>query len=143
MPIVTYSPHWEAVKDFYGKLSSLLPSRYTGLVGIRLHRTGHPLQLALMGSELPDSPLFPMVLFELENGQLALDWDALATNFRVPWVSEDDFFRYSKNVMAFYQEEDKLEPVAEEILAAEAPEEDLLKQAIIVASGDTFGVLVR
>ena len=130
MPIFTYSPHWEAVKNFYSKVCPVLPSAYTGLVGVRLHRTGNPLRLAVFGSKLPNSVPFPVVVIELKAGALVRGWDALETNFEVPWISREDFFHYSKNVMAFYQEEDKLEAVAEEILATDTPEEALLKQAV-------------
>ncbi len=139
MPQNVYDPQWDVIKKFYDRMSPVLPADYTGLLGIRLHRTGNPVRLALFGSALPDGPLFPVALIELSNGERVEDWDTLETEFSVPWVNEDDFLRYCKDVMAYYQEEDKLEPLALEILADEPPEEEVLKQAIVVGAGAAVG----
>lgn len=131
MPLFAYTPHWEALKAFFAKFEPLIPAGYSGLVGIRLHRTGNPLTLELLGSELPDVPLYPMVLLELRDGELARSWEAVQDHYEVPWVRQDDFHRYRVDVMSQYHAEDLLEARAEEILKSDKPDEGLLKKALV------------
>lgn len=135
MPIVTYVPNWEAMKKFFAKFEPHVPGDYTGLVGIRLHRTGFPLTMELFGPELPERPLYPMVLVEMKNGELAKSWDWIADQYDVPWARPEDFHRYRVDVMSNYHAEDLLEPRAEEILNSEHPDAETIKKALIDGAG--------
>lgn len=127
----TYTPNWEAVENFFEKLKSHLPARYSGLAGIRLHRTGNPLRLELFGKTLPEKPLYPLALFEIKEGEPTKDWKEIAVAYDVPWVKEADFHRYRNDVMEFYHAEDLLEPRAEEVLKGAKLEEALLGKVLV------------
>ncbi len=129
MPIFVYTPDWEVVKAFYEKIKGTLPAGYSGWAGVRLHRTGNPLSLEILGSEIPDVELPPMVAFEVEDGEPKEGWARVETQFDVPWLRPSDFHRYRDDVMSFYHAEDLLEARAEEILESEAPEQELLRKA--------------
>ena len=132
MPINTYLPQWDEMKKFHAKFSPLIPSDYSGWIGIRLHRTGFPLTLEIFGPELPEHPLYPMVLLKCENGELNPDWDQAEMDFDVPWIKEADFHAYRDDVMTFYHAEDHLEPASEEVMNADSPSEELLRKAFVV-----------
>lgn len=129
MPLKVYSPDWDAVKAFYDKIKVMLPPGYTGWAGIRLHRTGNPLALEILGEEIPGKDLPPMAAFEVVKGEPKQSWERIATQFDVPWVRPSDFHRYREDVMTFYHAEDLLEARAEEILKSDAPERELLRKA--------------
>lgn len=129
MPIFTYTPEWDRVRTFYSKVRRVLPANFTGLAGIRLHRTGNPLSLEILGEEAPDKPLPPMVVIPHKDGKMTRSWSDLEVDFDVPWVREADFHRYRDDVMTFYHAEDLLEPTAEQILQEETPDEELLRKA--------------
>ena len=86
MPISTYIPQWEPVWKFYAKFESIIPEDYTGLLGIRLHRTGHPLTLEFFGPEIPNKTLYPILVLELRNGDLVRSKEKIETEFDAPWV---------------------------------------------------------
>lgn len=129
MPIFVYTPDWEVVRTFYDKIKGMIPENYTGWAGVRLHRTGNPLSLEILGPNVPEKELPPMVWFEVENREPKPGWDKLETDFDVPWVQSSDFHRYRQDVMSFYHAEDLLEPRAEEILEADEPDADLLRKS--------------
>ena len=131
MPIWTYTGRWDEIRDFYSKLRPLIPADYTGLAAIRLHRTGAPLTFEVFGSELPEESLPPLLLLELQDGELTRDWERIELDYDTPWAREDDFHAYRDEVMAFYHAEDALELTAEAILQADEPEEQLLRKALI------------
>lgn len=120
MPMFTYTPKWEAIPAFFDRMKGLLPEGYSGLVGIRLHRTGNPLALEIFGAELPNKPLYPLLTFRVEKGKPTESWERLETDFDVPWVKASDSHLFRLNVMSFYHAEDLLEPRAEAVLAGEA-----------------------
>lgn len=140
MPIFVYTPDWEVVRKFYDRIKPMLPSGYGGWAGVRLHRTGNPLALEILGDEIPDKELPPMVAFEVEKGEPKAGWDKIKTEFDVPWVRASDFHRYREDVMSFYHAEDLLEARAEDILKAESPEKDLLRKATFDHAGVLAGV---
>jgi hypothetical protein len=131
MPIVAYTPQWEAIKAFISKLESHLPEEYTGLMGIRLHRTGYPLTIELFGAELPERDLYPMALVEMKDGEPAKGWDYVQNQYEVPWARPSDFHRYRVNVMENYHAEDLLEARAEQILNDPKADPELLRKAIV------------
>lgn len=140
MPIFTYTPQWDVVQKFYNKIKGMLPAGYSGWAGVRLHRTGNPLALEILGAEVPEKELPPMVVFEVEKGEPKLSWEKLQTEFDVPWQRPSDFHRFRQDVMSFYHAEDLMEARAEEILGAEAPERDLLRKATFDHAGVLAGV---
>lgn len=131
MPLSVYNPIWDATREFYERMQPVIPNDFTGLVGIRLHRTGNPLTLELLGESLPDKPLYPMVTVEVKDGEMAGDWDALEADFDVPWPRESDFHRYRDDVMTFYHAEDALEECSEKILSEDVADEELLRSALV------------
>jgi hypothetical protein len=135
MPLKVYTPDWDAIRAFYSKIRTMLPPDYTGWVGVRLHRTGNPLALEILGPEIPEKDLPPMAAFEVVKGEPKLPWEKLATEFEVPWVRPSDFHRYRGDVMTFYHAEDLLEARAEEILKSEAPDRELLRKATFDHAG--------
>lgn len=134
MPIQTYSPRWDDIADFFEKVSPCLPEGYTGLIAVRLHRTGFPLTIEPLGSEVPDRELYPLALIELRDGEPTRTWEQLETDFEVPWVSERDFHAFRNDVMPFFHAEDHLEPVAEQILREDRPDAALLARAVVGAT---------
>jgi hypothetical protein len=139
MPLKVYTPEWDAISAFYGKMKGMLPPNYSGWLGIRMHRTGNPLTLEILGEEIPEKDLPPVVAFEVEKGEPKLSWEKLATEFEVPWVRPSDFHRYRDDVMTFYHAEDLLEPRAVEILQSDAPDRELLRKATIDHAGVLTG----
>lgn len=131
MPMFTYAPQWDTLRTFFDRMRRVLPSGYTGLAGIRLHRTGHPLTLELFGDRLPDKPLYPLALFKMRDGRLVETWDRLENDFDVPWVKSADSHRFRLNVMEFYHAEDLLEPRAEEILKNPVVDEETLRKSLV------------
>lgn len=131
MPMFTYTPAWDAIKTWYERFEGLIPENYTGLIGIRLHRTGQPLSFEFMGKTLPDEPVYPMLVIKMSGGELSEDWDKIQDRFDVPWPRESDFHYHRDEVMRMYHAEDLLEPAAEAILENERPNQDLLKAALI------------
>lgn len=139
MPIFTYTPQWDALKKFYERVSVKIPKGYSGLAGIRLHRTGYPLTLELFGGALPDKPLYPLAMFRIEKGDPVPDWEKQETDFDVPWVKDSDHHAYRLNVMHYYHVEDILEARAYKILN-EAPEPELIEKAIVDHAAIPVGV---
>lgn len=139
MPIWTYTPLWDAVRSFYEKFEDLLPPRFTGLAGIRLHRTGNPLTFEIFGRALPEKTLYPLLLLEIENGKLVKGWDKLENDFDIPWVKPEDFHVYRTDVMALYHADDLLEPAAEAILKEARPSEEMLRKALVDHAGVLAG----
>jgi len=131
MPMFTYMPQWEAVVTFFHKFEPYIPKGYTGWAGIRLHRTGNPLTFELFGKELPTKPLYPVVAFELKNGEMVKDWAKLEIDFDVPWVKTEDYDRLRNDVMTFYHTEDLLEARGETVLKEEHPAEEIMRKALI------------
>lgn len=138
MPMITYSPAWDAIKTWYERFEDLIPENYAGLIGIRLHRTGQPLSFEFMGKALPDEPVYPMLVLKMSDGELSEDWDKIQDHFAVPWPRESDFHHHRDEVMRMYHSEDLLEPAAEAILENERPDRDLLKAALIDAGNSAF-----
>lgn len=134
MPLQTYTPKWDDIADFFEKVSPCLPEGYSGLIAVRLHRTGFPLCVEVLGSEVPDRPLYPLALIELRDGEPTRTWEQLETDFDVPWVSERDFHAFRNDVMPFFHAEDNLEPVAEEILNTDRPAPELVARAVLGAA---------
>ncbi|MBI1785817.1 hypothetical protein HYR69_11790 [Candidatus Sumerlaeota bacterium] len=130
MPMFTYTPKWDRVRAFYEKFRPYLPPEYTGLLGIRLHRTGFPLSVELFGKSLPDKPLFPMVLLELNGGKITRSWGDIEEKFDVPWARESDHHAMRDDIMKFYHAEDLLEARAEQILLSDPPDEALIKKSL-------------
>lgn len=130
MPIFVYTPDFEVVRNFYDKIKVMLPKDYKGWVGVRLHRTGNPLALEVLGEEIPDKELPPMVWFEVDaDHDPKVGWDKVETDFDVPWIRPSDFHRYRDDVMTFYHAEDLLEPRAEDIIESDEPDKELLRKA--------------
>jgi len=139
MPIFTYTPQWDALKNFYERVKAKVPKGYSGLAGIRLHRTGYPLTLELFGGAVPDKPLYPVALFRIEKGEPTVDWEKQATDFDIPWVKDSDHHLYRENVMRFYHAEDILEARAYKILN-DAPDAELIEKAIVDHTAMPVGV---
>lgn len=131
MPMFTYTPQWEPLGAFVAKMKKLLPAGYTGLAGVRLHRTGYPLTLEPFGASLPDKPLYPMALLQFKGGELEIPLAKVENDFEVPWLRKADFDRFRDDVMTFYMAEDLLEGRAEEILKADAPDEALMRKNFV------------
>lgn len=136
MPLFVYKPIWDAARQLFEKMQPVIPSDFTGMVGIRLHRTGNPLTLELLGEGFPEKPLYPMVTLQLENGEMIGDWDTLEADFDVPWPRESDFHRYRDDVMTFYHGEDALEECSEKILSEADPGEELLRAGLVDHTGE-------
>lgn len=136
MPLKVYEPDWDVVRKFYDRMKGMLPPGYKGWAGVRLHRTGNPLTLEILGEKIPETDLPPMVWFEVAGGEPKDSWDRLATQHEVPWVRPSDFHRYRDDVMTFYHAEDLLEARAEEILTAEeTPGKETLRKATFDHAG--------
>lgn len=131
MPIFAYDAQWDPIKDFFAKCRGGLPPGYTGLAAIRLHRTGHPLTLELLGGAPPERPLYPLLMLKLDNGELTRDWDDLEVEFDSPFVKEADFHDYRADVMKFYHEEDALEQAAQRVIESDDPGEAALSRVIV------------
>lgn len=131
MPMFTYTPNWEAVRNFFGKMERFIPTGYTGFAAIRLHRTGNPLGLEILGPELPERTLYPLILLEFKSGKMVMDWPRLQDQHEVPWARPSDFHAFRVDVMSAYHAEDLLEANAEEILKTGSPSEEMLKKSLI------------
>jgi hypothetical protein len=131
MPMFTYDAQWDPIRAFFDKCRPRAPSVYSGRIGIRLHRTGHPLTLELFGPELPEEPLPPMLHLQMDRGELTRSWDDLEVAYDVPWAKEEDFHAYRDDVMKFYHEEDALEPAAEAVLESDAPTAEQLARVVV------------
>ena len=138
MPIFTYTPEWEQIRAWYARFERLVPEGYDGLIGIRLHRTGHPLTFEILGETPPDKPYYPVLLLKLKDGKLERDWHAIEVDFDIPWLKQEDFELYRDDVMSFYHTEDALEVDAEKILDSEEPLEELLRQSLVDHSAVSF-----
>ncbi len=136
MPMWTYDPNWDAIREFFAKFESLIPEGYSGRLGIRMHRTGHPISLEMFGSDFPASPLAPMVVLELVDGEVSPGWDSLIEKYEVPWAREDDFHHFRDRVMEHYHFEDLAESTAEAIAAEATPGADLLTKAFFDRRGE-------
>lgn len=139
MPMFTYAPKWDRIEEFFNRVSEALPENYTGFVGVRLHRTGNPLRLEILGSQIPDRELFPMAVIELKQGEPTRSWRDLEIDFDVPWVTQRDFDGYRNNVMAYYHMEDVLEPAAEKVLAGDPPSREEIRAVIYDHAGALAG----
>lgn len=131
MPIFAYDAQWDPIQDFFAKCRGALPAGYSGLAAIRLHRTGHPLTLELLGPAPPEDPLYPLLMLKIEDGELTRDWESLEADFDSPFVKDADFHEYRENVMRFYHEEDALETAAQRVLESDDPSEEALRSVIV------------